>query len=98
MFNFLSKSFIGVDIASSSIKICELISKGRGIFEIKKFGYIPLPEGVLLDGEILKSEVVIQSLKDVFRNSKIKSKNICTCVTGNQTVIRRMSAPDGKVE
>ena len=52
------KNLIGVDIGSSSIKVCEIKEGRRGARTITRFGFHPLPAETIVDGHIINSGAV----------------------------------------
>lgn len=88
-------SIVGLDIGASGVKVCELEKSGKGFCNIKNFGFAPLNEGVIIDEEIQDQQAVIDAINLALKSSKIKSKNICYGLGGNDTVVRKMKAPEG---
>ena len=64
------KNLIGVDIGSSSIKVCEIKEGRRGSRTITRFGYHPLPAETIVDGHIINSGAVVEGLEKLFAKSK----------------------------
>ena len=73
------KGIVGVDIGSYSIKAVELKSKkkeGEPHFEVKKIGYELLPHDAIVEGTIIDSAAVVETIKMVFDENKITNKNV----------------------
>ncbi len=89
MFSFgSSKSAIGLDIGTYSIKMVQL-KKGSGDPQILSFGIAQLPQGsAASDGQIVDTNAVSEVIKDLFKSSKIKPNNVVTCLS-NQNIISR---------
>ena len=60
------KNLIGVDIGSSSIKVCEIKEGRRGARTIIRFGFHPLPAETIVDGHIINSGAVVEGLEKLF--------------------------------
>ena len=59
------KNLIGVDIGSSSIKVCEIKEGRRGARTITRFGFHPLPAETIVDGHIINSGAVVEGLERI---------------------------------
>ena len=83
-----NKSLIGIDIGSSSVKICELSRSGK---LLKKLCIEQLPEPAIYDGEIrdpdLLRQLIIKQLKE--NNFKLKGKRAAIAVSGSGVMIKR---------
>lgn len=85
-----SVSPIGLNIGSSSIKLVELKKAGRG-WKMVQFGMVQLPEDVVVDHEIVNTSVVVESIRTLAEQLRLKNKSICTSIAGNSVIIKRMS-------
>lgn len=56
------KGLIGVDISSTSVKVLELFVK-NGKYHVESYGLIPLPEGSVVEKNILNVEAVADALE-----------------------------------
>jgi len=63
------KGAFGMDIGDSTIKIVQLSKKWRpnnkSFFEISDIRQIKLPEGAIISGEIIKSDIVVQKIQQL---------------------------------
>lgn len=87
---FGSSNQIGVSIGSSSIKVAEL-KKSRNGYELTHFGMAPLPEGVIINREIMNPGLVVDVLRGLVSQLKIKGKDIVTSLSGAGVIIKRIS-------
>ena len=55
--NFL----VGIDIGSSSIKLCQL-KEIRGKRTLVKFGYYPLPPQTIVDGHVMNAPAIVDGI------------------------------------
>lgn len=92
-----SGPIVGVDIGSHSIKVCEL-SGGKGSWKVERFAILPLGEAAIIEDEIQKPEEISESIVKALDAAGIKSKNICFGLFGQNTMTKRMPAPDGTKE
>ena len=63
MFGFGSKSIVGLDVGSSSIKAVEL-KKGREGLEVAHLGVEPLAPDIVVDSMIVDSGTVSETLEN----------------------------------
>lgn len=86
------KNLVGVDIGSTSIKVCEL-KQGRKGLSLVKLGYAPLAPQVIVDGQVMDASAVSEALQRIFKDSKINRKEVAISVSGQAAIIRKISVP-----
>jgi type IV pilus assembly protein PilM len=86
------KNLVGVDIGSSSIKVCHLRDGRRGI-EMIRLGYAALPAQTIVDGHVMNSGAVVESLSRIFHDAKIRSRDVAMSVSGQSVIIRKITVP-----
>lgn len=86
------KNLVGVDIGTTSIKVCQIKSGRRGL-ELARFGFEPLSAQVVVDGQVMDANVVTESLHKIFKESKIRQKDVAVSVSGQAAIIRKISVP-----
>ena len=84
-----SKTIVGLDIGSSSIKAVEL-KKSRGGIELAHVGVEPLANDVVVDSMIMDSPAVASAITKLFTESGIKSKAVATSVSGHSVIVKRI--------
>jgi type IV pilus assembly protein PilM len=88
------KGTIGLDIGSSYIKIVQLKDL-KGGYELELFDVLPLPPELIVDGSIIDSFRLVDSLKELLRKSKVKTKDSVIGIAGHSSVIiKRISLPE----
>jgi len=85
------KNLIGVDIGSSSIKVCEIKEGRRGARTITRFGFHPLPAETIVDGHIINSSAVVEGLEMLF--AKSKRRNVALRASGHGVIIKKIAMP-----
>jgi type IV pilus assembly protein PilM len=85
------KNLVGVDIGSSSIKVCELKEGRKGQRTMVRFGYHPLPTQTIVDGHIINSAAVVEGLDKLFH--KQKNKDVALRVSGHSVIIKKITMP-----
>jgi type IV pilus assembly protein PilM len=96
-----AKGLVGLDIGSYSVKAIELKSKakeGEGSFEVEKVALEFLPHDAIVEGTIMDSEAVVETIKMIFDENKISNKNINIAVSGSSVIIKKISLPSMETE
>ena len=83
-------SVVGMSIGSSSIKLVELKQKGK-TWKLLHFGMVQLPEDVVVNREIMNSDVISDGIKSLVNQIKFKNKNVSISISGPSVIIKRMS-------
>ena len=86
------RNLVGVDIGSSAIKVCQ-IKEGRKGFGLVRFGFEALGPQVIVDGQVMDTGAVVESLSRIFRDHKIKQKEVGLSVSGQSVIIRKITVP-----
>lgn len=84
-----SKTIVGLDIGSSSIKAVEL-KKSRAGIELSHVGVEPLANDVVVDSMIMDSPAVASAITKLFAESGIKTKAVATSVSGHSVIVKRI--------
>src|SRR5713226_8511298 len=92
MFGFGSKSIVGLDVGSSSIKAVEL-KKTRNGFEVAHLGLEALAPDIVVDSMIVDSGTVSSAISKLFSENAIKTKLVATAVSGHSVIVKKISLP-----
>jgi len=87
-----SKNAIGLDIGSSFIKVLELVSV-KGKWSLVNFGMKKLPPEAVVDGQLMNSNVIVDSIRELITEQKIKTKEVVTSVSGHSVIIKKINLP-----
>jgi type IV pilus assembly protein PilM len=91
---FGSKSIIGLDIGSSSVKAVEIATKGKSKdFELTHLGVAPLPPEAIVQGAFLNSSAIVDAIREAVEKAKIKTKQVAAAVSGHSVIVKRVSLP-----
>ena len=91
---FGEKGSIGLDIGSSYIKAVKL-KEAKGGYELELFHVHPLPPELIVDGTIIDSLRLVDSLKEMIKAAGIRTKNAVISISGHSSVIiKRISLPE----
>jgi type IV pilus assembly protein PilM len=86
------KDVIGLDIGSSSIKLVEL-SEGKSGYKLQNLVISPLPPEAIVDGALMDSVIIIDTIQDLIATSKTKMKNVVTSVSGHSVIVKKITLP-----
>lgn len=94
------KGLVGVDIGSSAVKAVELKVGGKGgdEYQLLNIGIESLPPEAIVDGAIMDSGAVIDSIQRLFQENKIKTSDVATGVSGNAVIVKKISLPQMSAE
>ena len=91
MFGFgSSKSVVGLDIGSSSIKAVEL-KKVKGEVHVAHLGIEQLGSDIVVDSMIVDSGSVSSAISKLFSDRKFGSKLVATAVSGHSVIVKKIS-------
>jgi len=91
---FGARGTIGLDIGSGYLKLVQLRDT-KGGYELELFDMLPLPPELIVDGSIIDSLRLVDSLKELARKARIKTKDVTISIAGHSSVIvKRVSLPD----
>ena len=94
------KGLVGVDIGSSTIKAVELKVGGKrgDEYQLLNIGIEALPPEAIVDGAIMDSGAVIDSIQRLFQENRIKTTDVSTGVSGNAVIVKKISLPQMSAE
>ena len=86
------KDVIGLDIGCSSIKLVELKEEKNG-FKLQNLVLSPLPPEAIVDGALMDSVTIIDTIRDLITTSRIKTKDVVSSVSGHSVIVKKISLP-----
>jgi type IV pilus assembly protein PilM len=86
---FRNDNLVGVDIGSSSIKVCQLAESRKGL-DLVRLGYEPLPPQTIVENHIQNASAIVESLARIFRDNGIKNRNVAMSFSGQSVIVRRI--------
>jgi type IV pilus assembly protein PilM len=87
-----SKLALGLDIGSSSVKLVHLREGKRG-YTLLAWGEAPLPPEAVVDNQLMNSSAIVQAIRELVAQQKIKVKDVAIGVRGHSVIIKRISMP-----
>jgi len=86
------KGVIGLDIGSSSIKLVEL-GESKNTYKLVNLGISSLPPEAIVDGALMDSVTIIDAIRELISNTKTKTKDVITSVSGHSVIVKKISLP-----
>ncbi len=86
------KDIVGIDVGSSSVKLVQL-KEVKGGYRLLNLGIAQLPPEAIVDNTVMDSGAVVDAIRNLVENQKVKTKNVATSVSGHSVIIRKISMP-----
>lgn len=86
------KDAVAFDIGSNSIKLVQMNQTKKG-WELVKLGISELPPEAIVDGSIIDSITVTNTLKELIKEHGVKVKDAVSSLTGHSVIIKKVSFP-----
>jgi type IV pilus assembly protein PilM len=86
------KGVVGLDIGSSAIKLVELIEEKKS-FKLQNLAIAPLPPEAIVDGALMDSVTIIDTIRDLVNTCKPKTKDVVTSVSGHSVIVKKIALP-----
>jgi type IV pilus assembly protein PilM len=84
---------MALDIGSTFIKLVQL--KGaKGNYQLVKFGMVPLPPEVIVEGAVMDAGRVVDAIKELLVAQQVKTKEVVLSVSGSSVIIKRIAVAD----
>jgi len=83
------KRLIGIDIGSYAIKVLSMKVGRRGA-KVKKFGTDKLSKEVIVEGDIIDTNIVESAIRTIFTENNIKNKNLSISIAGRNIMYKNI--------
>jgi type IV pilus assembly protein PilM len=83
-----AQQLAGLDIGSSCIKLVVIKDNPKGRI-LTLFSSIPLAKGVIVDGAVMAPEALTATIKELYKKSGCKIKNIVASISGHAVIIKK---------
>jgi type IV pilus assembly protein PilM len=87
-----SKSILGLDIGSSSVKAVEVAPRGDG-FELLHLGVAQLPHDAIVEGAFLNASAIADAIREAIEKSGSKAKQAAAAVAGHSVIVKKITVP-----
>jgi type IV pilus assembly protein PilM len=93
-----SPSLIGVDIASTSLKLVELAETGKGTYRLERYSIEPLPRDTVTDGNIANLDLVSDALKRAWKRMGSRNRLVAMALPAAMVITKKIIVPSGQKE
>jgi len=83
----MAVNIIGLDIGTNSMKLV-CLKQTKKLTTLKNFAIIPLPAESIVDGALMNTSAISDSLGKILRELKIKSKKVALSISGHSVFVR----------
>lgn len=97
-FNLRPKNVVGIDLGTSAVKVAELVKTKGENYKLAKYASVTLPEGTIMEDEIVKEEDLINAIKRACREAKISAEVACIGLSGVNTTVKKLQMAAGNDE
>jgi type IV pilus assembly protein PilM len=87
------QSVVGLDIGTSSIKVCQVRETKRGV-QLVAFDSIMLPPDTIRDGQVMHAPQLAERIQEVFGLNKIRNRRAAISLAGHAVIIKKISLPE----
>lgn len=86
---------LGLDISSTSVKLIELVqdSGGKTKYRVESMAVEPLPDGAVVEKNIVEVEAVGETIAKAVKKSGTKTKNAAVAVAGSAVITKIIQMP-----
>ena len=87
-----TKSLIGIDISSTSVKLLELSKSPKG-YQVDSYAVEPLPADAVQEKNIQDIDAVSNAISSAYKQSGSRSKHVAVAVAGSSAITKTISMP-----
>ncbi|HNC50834.1 MAG TPA: pilus assembly protein PilM [Accumulibacter sp.] len=98
IFNPKSRSLIGLDISSSSVKMVELGSDGKGNYRVERYAIEVLPRDVVSDGNIVNLEAAAESVRRAWKKLATSTRLVAIALPAAHVITKKIIVAAGQRE
>src|SRR5262252_11000949 len=98
LFKTKAPSLIGIDIASTSLKLVELAEAGKGAYRLERYAIEPLPKDVVTDGNIANLDQVADALRRAHKRLGSRNRNVALALPAAMVITKKIIVPAGQTE
>ena len=98
LFKTKSPALIGIDIASTSLKLVELSEAGKGAYRLERYAIEPLPRDVVTDGNIANLDQVADALKRAWKRLGSRNRHVALALPAAMVITKKIIVPSGQKE
>ena len=98
IFNPKSRSLIGLDISSSSVKMVELASDGKSGYRVERYTIEVLPRDAVADGNIVNLEASAEAVRRAWKKMATSTKSVAIALPASHVITKKIIVAAGQRE
>ena len=98
LFGSGSRSLIGVDISSSSVKMVELGSDGKKGYRVERYTTEILPRDAVADGNIVNLEASAETVRRAWKKLGASTRDVAIALPASHVITKKIIVPSGQRE
>ena len=98
IFSPKARSLIGLDISSSSVKMVELASDGKGGYRVERYAIEVLPRDVVSDGNIVNLESAAESVRRAWKKLATSTRQVAIALPSSHVITKKIIVMAGQRE
>ena len=98
LFGSGSRSLIGVDISSSSVKMVELGSDGKKGYRVERYTTEILPRDAVADGNIVNLEASAETVRRAWKKLRASTRDVAIALPASHVITKKIIVPAGQRE
>jgi len=91
LFKTRSPSLVGIDIASTSLKLVELSEAGKGTYRLERYAIEPLGKDLVQDGNIGNLDQVSDALRRAWKKLGGRNRQVALALPSAMVITKRSS-------
>ncbi len=85
---------IGLDIGTSGIRVAEVESRRRARPKLSHYGELALPQGAVVEGDVVEPTAVADGLRELWDEARIKGRDVAVGIASQRVTVRELELPD----
>ncbi|MDB9458076.1 type IV pilus assembly protein PilM [Dolichospermum circinale CS-545/17] len=87
-----SNQVLGIELTPERVNLVQIHKQRQGL-KIKSLTTVPVPDGILSDGQIIDTPAMSEIIQQAVAESKTKASHVATCIPGRNAIVRLISVP-----
>ncbi|TAE58941.1 MAG: pilus assembly protein PilM [Nostocales cyanobacterium] len=83
---------VGIELAPDRMNIVQLRKQRQGL-KLESLITVPVPEGIIIDGQINDAPRMAEIIQQTMAENKIKASRAATCIPGRDAIVRVIPVP-----
>ncbi|NET02347.1 MAG: pilus assembly protein PilM [Sphaerospermopsis sp. SIO1G2] len=83
---------VGIELAPDRMNIVQLRKQRQGL-KLESLITVPVPEGIIIDGQINDAPRMAELMQETLAENKIKAARAATCIPGRDAIVRVIPVP-----